>query len=145
MNKYFVAALICLVLAIFCIAASVINNEGAFHIFIIFPVITVNSALSGLGALFIILTFIFVFVGFASGFETISWEEYQRDLGQPSKRPSKDGEDKVVRSKKMNIQGSGVVLLGPIPIVFGSNQKLTLITVVVVLAIMIVAFLFFII
>jgi uncharacterized protein (TIGR00304 family) len=142
MNKYHIIAVIFLILAVLCISASVASGEDAFHLFLIFPVITVNSILSGLGALFILLFFIFMFIGFASGYELVGWDEFQRDNNGEGKQKGQPGQPQ--KARKSRIEGGGVVLIGPIPIVFGSNQKLTLLIVIVTFAIMVVAMLFFI-
>jgi uncharacterized protein (TIGR00304 family) len=143
MNKYHIVAVIFLILAVLSISASVASGEDAFHLFLIFPIITVNSLLSGLGALFILLFFIFMFIGFASGYELVGWDEFQRENNGESK-PKGQGGGQPQKTRKSRIEGGGVVLIGPIPIVFGSNQKLTLLIVIVTFAIMVVAMLFFI-
>ena len=144
MNKFHAGAVFTLVLAVVFIGLSIANDEGAVHIFLVFPVITVNSLYSGLGALCIFLTFIFFFAGFLSGYELAGWDELAGQTAGDTKQrtPSQQGAREPGASKKVNIQGGGMVLIGPIPIIFGSNQKLTLIVAGIALVIMIVAFLF---
>lgn len=144
MNKYFLLAVLSLIISIACLGASVASGEGAVHIFLIFPVISVNSIFSGLGALFLIMTFIFVFLGFVTGFEPVSLEELQSEMrGGDVRTPQQSSPPPAQGSKRINVQGGGVVLVGPIPIIFGSNQKLTLILVIISLIIMVLAIVFF--
>lgn len=144
MNKYFIIAGICFIVAILCFAESARSGEESLHFFLIFPIITVNSLLSGIGALLILLTFVFAIIGFLKGFELVSWDEFQGEYSESSQPEKKeDGSARPTATRKTRIEGGGVVLLGPIPIIFGSNQKLTVILVVLTLAIMVVALLFF--
>lgn len=143
MNKYHAGAVLCLIIAITFLAMSIANDEGAVHLFLIFPVITVNSLFSGLGALFIFLTFILFFIGFAAGYELVGWDEISQSPQQPARKGKPDGQEPHPHaSKRVNIKGGGVVLIGPIPIIFGSDQRLTVILVALALAIMVMAFLF---
>jgi uncharacterized protein (TIGR00304 family) len=143
MNKYHAGAVLCLILAIVFLAMSIQNDEGAVHLFLIFPVITINSLYSGLGALFVFLTFILFFIGFAAGYELVGWDEISSDTHPPTRQGKADGQQgRPAGSKRTSIKGGGVVLIGPIPIIFGSDQKLTVILAVLALAIMVVAFLF---
>jgi uncharacterized protein (TIGR00304 family) len=145
MNKYQILALISIILAIAFFALSEARGEDSVYILIFIPVFHINSILSGLGALFLILAFIFYFLSFTSGFELVGWDELQDELSdRPRQRAGESGtQPQQQPRKRMNIQGGGVVFIGPIPIIFGSNQKITLITVILALTIMVLAILFF--
>jgi uncharacterized protein (TIGR00304 family) len=144
MNKYRVLAIISLILAITFFALSEARGEDSVYIFIIIPVFHINSLLSGLGAVFIFLTFIFYFLSFTEGFELVSWDELQDELAdRPVQRKEPPGNSSRKQpGRRLNIQGGGVVFIGPVPIIFGSNQKITLITVVLAIIIMVLAILF---
>jgi len=144
MNKYHFLALISLILAFIFFGLSIAAGEDSVYVFIVIPVFQINSILSGLGALFLFLTFIFYFLGFTYGFELVGWDEFQDELKGGTQSGERQSKSNAGRSRKTaGIRGSGVVLIGPVPIIFGSDQKLTLITVVLALVIMVVAFLFF--
>ncbi|UCH88359.1 MAG: DUF131 domain-containing protein [Thermoplasmata archaeon] len=83
-------------------------------------------------------------MGFASGYELVGWDELQREFFKDSdQKGGGAGQAPPKGAKRTRIEGGGVVLLGPIPLVFGSNTKLTLILVVLTFAIMVVALMIF--
>ena len=97
-------------------------------IFIIFPFIVGSGIFSLISILLIFLAVIFYIFGFTRvGFQG---EEY-----------SLPKDDTV--EKKTSIKGGGVVLIGPIPIVFGSSWKIALVMMIIAIIIILVSLLFF--
>lgn len=109
-----------------CIAVAATSGEVDFHLFLIFPVFSGSSWLFILGTLLIALSF---FVGFAM----IAIEGTEPDRSQPRVTDPHSPADIQRRTTY-----GGVVLVGPIPIVFASNRKVAIFMLVIgiVLAIM---------
>jgi uncharacterized protein (TIGR00304 family) len=144
MNKYYIGAGICFVIASICFSWSFGEGDGSSVTIIVFPFFVGNSWYAGIGGLFLCLAFIFVFMGFFSGYELLGWREMEEEFfGDERSSKDQSGQPQVQRKRRTRVQGGGVILIGPIPIIFGSNTKLTVIIVALTLAIMVVAFMFF--
>ncbi len=123
MNRYHILSLICFITAIILFAMGYKTGEVEGGIIVIFPFIS-GSGLYGLfGVILFFLAFIFFMFGFAS-----SVEPYH--------------EESEVSKSRTSIKGGGVVLIGPIPIVFGSNWKIAMLLLILVTIIMIISVLF---
>lgn len=98
-----------------CIAASVLTGEAEVSLFLIFPVFSGSSGLFLLGTALIVFSFIAGFVLLMKGqLELASENPYAPDAGAgPERRKAKTGY-------------GGVVLLGPVPIAFGSDKTMAL-------------------
>ena len=94
MNKYHVLALVSLFLAIIFFAVSVARGEDSVYIFIFIPVFHINSILSGLGALFLFLAFIFTFSALPQALSSLAGTNYRMKC--PTDR---------VKSKKAQVIG----------------------------------------
>ena len=121
MRKWLLVSLILFVAGVALIIASVSNGEGQVGLFLIFPFIVTQGWIGALGSLLIFLAIISVFVGF--------WGSARRDLTQTSETISSP----VGQTKK---KYGGVVLIGPIPIVFGSDEKIAKSMLIIALAIL---------
>ena len=121
MNRFHILSLICLILGIVFFSRGFFIGDAEAGVFIIFPFI------SGSGV-FPLLGFIFIFIA------TILYS-----LGFMKNITSYDS-DEVTPEKKTSIKGGGIVLIGPIPIVFGSNWKIALVLMIVAIIIIIISF-----
>ncbi|GEM_PF-192155 len=98
-----------------CIAASVFTGEAEVSLFLIFPVFSGSSGLFLLGTLLIILSFIAGFMILTIGQIEIAGG----DFGVHGRNA--DQEDGTSERRY-----GGVVLVGPVPIAFGSDRKMAL-------------------
>lgn len=102
-----------------CIAVAVATGEADVSLFVIFPVFSGTGGLFLLGAVLIILSFV---AGFA-----LLW------MGQLELRELQSqitGAREGMHSEK-KVHYGGVVLLGPVPVAFGSNRDIAVVMLVV--------------
>lgn len=86
-----------------------------------------------LGILLIIIGSSFIFL-----------EVFLNIIKEKREDPEKDEEEEERRKKtKTKVGGGGVVLIGPIPIIFGSDKKFLIIAVVLAIILMIISFVLF--
>ena len=121
MNKIQILSLICFFLGIVFFALGFFTGDVEGGIIVIFPFIAGTGIYAFLG-------FIFFFIA-----SLIYLFRFKTHIGESDKFQD-DYNDKP--SKKTSVKGGGVVLIGPIPIVFGSNWKIALL--LMILAIMII-------
>jgi uncharacterized protein (TIGR00304 family) len=88
-----------------------LNGEVEVGIFLIFPFI-IGSGIFVLVGFFLIFFAVFVSI--------LGFGRHIRDIDD-----SDINKDQYSISKKTSVKGGGVILIGPIPIVFGSNWKIT--------------------
>jgi len=105
-----------------CIAAAVVDGEAEVRLFLIFPVFSGSSWLFILGTLFIVLSF---FVGFAM----IATGGTEADRSQPG---SVEPPSPATTRRKTTF--GGVVMVGPIPIVFASSKNMAIFMLIVGIA-----------
>jgi len=117
-----------------CIIAAAATGEAEVQLFIIFPIISGSSLLFIVGVLLIVASFV---LGFILAATTITEMEPVQPL--PPKDTVRAGQ--TTEGPRRNTRYGGVVLIGPIPIIFGSDRKmawtmlaLAIILIVVVLA-----------
>lgn len=98
-----------------CIAASVLTGEAEVSLFLIFPVFSGSSGLFLLGTALIVFSFIAGFVLLMKGqLELAGGNPYAPESdADPERRKAKTGY-------------GGVVLVGPVPIAFGSDKTMAL-------------------
>jgi len=84
-----------------------------------------------LGILLIIIGSIFIFL-----------EVFWNIIKEKGEEPEKD-EGERRKKTKTKVRGGGVVLIGPIPIIFGSDKKFLIIAVVLAIVLMIISFVLF--
>jgi uncharacterized protein (TIGR00304 family) len=123
MRKWLLASLILFVSGVVLIITSVSNGEGQVGLFLIFPFIVTQGWIGAVGSLLLFLAIISVFIGF--------WTSATQDSGQPSVETSSP--TPATRTKK---NYGGVVLIGPIPIVFGSDEKIAKSMLIIAVAIL---------
>lgn len=124
MNKLHILSLICFIVGIAFFAVGFFTGEAEGGIFVIFPFITGSGVYPLLGFIFIFIAILLFMFGFTTH---IRPEELQV-------------EDEYQPRKKTSVKGGGVVLIGPIPIVFGSNWKIAIVLMIIAIILIIVAF-----
>jgi uncharacterized protein (TIGR00304 family) len=109
-----------------CIAASVVSGETDVSLLVIFPVFTGSSGLFLLGTALVVFSFIAGFMALMVG---------QVELAGAVLNPG-DGTPEATKTRTDKRYG-GVVLIGPVPIAFGSDRRtaLAMLAVGIVLAI----------
>lgn len=103
------------------IAAAVVTGEAEVDLVVIFPVFSGSSGLFLLGTVLIILSFL---IGFAM--LAMSQAELAANMAPPSTSQKQAVEKKT--------QYGGVVLIGPLPIAFGSDRRIAVIMLVLGIA-----------
>jgi uncharacterized protein (TIGR00304 family) len=113
---------------IICFALGVINGEAEVGFFLIFPFIVGSGILSFLGVMFLFFGFL-LFIG---GFYQLNKDEYRYK------------EDSISdESSKTKVKAGGIVLIGPIPIVFGTSWKMTVIVLILAILVLLCVYLLF--
>ena len=119
------------------IAASVATGEAGLSLVVVIPVI------SGSGGAFL-LGMLLVVSGLVLGFILIAMRETEwADQHEPA-RADENGLHHATR-KKRGVRYGGVVLIGPIPIAFGSDRRIaiTMLVVGIIIAIVTLALIIF--
>jgi uncharacterized protein (TIGR00304 family) len=111
MRKWLLASILLFISGVALIIASVSNGEGQVGLFLIFPFIVTQGWMGAAGSLLLFLAIISFFIG--------SWTSATQDPGQVPVETNSP--TPAARTKK---SFGGVVLIGPIPIVFGSDEKI---------------------
>ena len=127
MNKYHFLSLIFFFIGIIFFIIGFIEGDVKSGFFIIFPFIMGSGIYAMAGFFFVFIAVLFFIFGFLNHIES---EEVSVD-----QKPSKP-------IKKTSLKGGGVVLIGPIPIVFGSNWKIAVFLMVLAIILIVVAFFF---
>lgn len=96
------------------VIAAVATGEAEVQLFLIFPVFTGSSWMFIAGTLLILASII---VGMVLLFTGQGYFEQQYEPGAHEAEPA---------PKKRNTEFGGAVLIGPIPIAFGSNERIAL-------------------
>jgi len=109
-----------------CIATAVAGGEAEVRLFLIFPVFNGSGWLFILGTLLVVLSF---FVGFAM----VAIRGPEADWSKPGSAESRP----PATAHRKSTYG-GVVLVGPIPIVFGSSKRMAIFMLIVGIALAIV-------
>jgi len=158
MNKYHLLSVLCFIAGFILLALSISLGNGKVYWAVIIFVIEGSgwySFLGILGILLIFLGFIFLLIGFVSSsfewatLEDLGWndEEKYYSKHQPEKQLKKrinkprtnHLEKRVPRS---SIKTGGVIFIGPIPIIWGSDKRITYIMVIVTVVLVVIFLLF---
>lgn len=111
-----------------CMAAAVMTGEAEVSMVLIFPIFSGSSGLFVLGVMLILLSFVAGFVMLTSSQIALSRAALPQELGQESMDPP-----------EIKKKFGGVVLIGPVPIAFGSDMKWALAMLVIGIVLAIVA------
>jgi uncharacterized protein (TIGR00304 family) len=120
MKKLHILSFISVIISIIFFIFGFFEKEIEFGIIFFFPYISGTGIYAFIGFVFIFIAIILFMFGFT--------------LNNSSNNDIKRGEIKY--EKKTSCQGGGVVLIGPIPIVFGSNWKITLVLMICAITLM---------
>ena len=120
------------VVGILLLAWSVLENKGQIHWVFIIPVFTSTSIFAFLGTILIIIAIFLFFFYYLRGFAPLYAE------GAPARERLEEAPQAPRADKKFG----GVVLIGPVPVIFGSDPKTTIIIIVLAIILIIAAILF---
>ncbi|MDH7509044.1 MAG: TIGR00304 family protein [Methanomassiliicoccales archaeon] len=107
------------------------SGEMQVALFLIFPVIYGTGILSLISLLLIFIGFFLTFLSFAIPPERIEVPYETMEMERPCSE------------EKPHVKGGGVVLIGPIPIIFGSDAKMAVIAMVLAIAMILLTLLLF--
>ncbi len=126
-NRYFIASLAIFIVGI--IFIGFLLGESKAGLILIFPVIYGTGSHAFFGIIIcIMISFILSAIGFFKKFEG----EYEGYKHEPIFEPIK---------KEREIKGGGIVLIGPIPIIFASNWKIAGLLIGLAIALMVMFYL----
>ena len=112
MNKFHLLSMIFFILGFGLILLAISSGEVKGGFFVVFPFLVGAGIYASLGILLIFLAFVMLIFGI---FESFKGENFEIE---PIEKPEK------------KVEGGGVVLIGPFPIVFGTNSRIALILIV---------------
>jgi|GEM_PF-350631 len=126
---YLIGALCLFILAGVLMGIAVWRGEAQAGIFLIFPYISGGGLFLGLGMLLVLVGFVVLVLGSVRHFATLTLEEVLDDdpqVRRKKQRPRTVGDQEVDAPRvRGGFKGGGVVFIGPVPIVFGPNAKVT--------------------
>lgn len=135
-NRYLIIAVLLIICGIALVGLSIASGEGSAGVVLFIPVFYGTGILAFLGVLCIMAALFLGFLGIAT--QMGATEEYEAPQEQ---RPYSGTRPRTEKK----IKGGGVVLIGPIPVIFGSDAKTAMVLVVLALILIIaVAILFYI-
>ena len=126
MNKYKILSLVCFILGVIFLSLGVLSGDVETGFVLIFPVLIGEGFYAFLGFIFIFLAVFLFMLGYRANIQ----------IGLPPSYPHSTEEK--VESKKKTITGGGVVLIGPIPIIFGSNWKIAIVMMILAIILIII-------
>lgn len=140
MNRFLAIAILLLIGGIALLGFSVAEGESSAGLFLVFPVLIGSGIWAFLGMMCIMGALLFGFMGMGARFAGFG----EFDESEPGER-QKQGQGQRPRTGPA-VKGGGVVLIGPIPIIFGSDTRLTIVLAVlaIIMMILMMFFLFFI-
>lgn len=125
MNKFHILSLISLVLGIVFLFIGILSGDVEAGIFFIMPYIS-GSGIFGFFGFVLIIASIFLFLFGLTNF-------IENEINDPV-------DSELRPRKKSSFKGGGVVLIGPIPIIFGSSWKIAVISIILAIFLIIVSF-----
>jgi uncharacterized protein (TIGR00304 family) len=134
MNKFLILAALLIICGIALLGYSVSSGEGSAGVFFIIPVFYGSGIYSFLGVLCIMVGLFLALFGIAAQMEEM--EGFEEPSGT---QPSRTSGPKPQKS----IKGGGVVLIGPIPIIFGSDAKTAMALVLMAIVLIVIVAVFF--
>lgn len=111
-----------LVVGILLVVLAVLEGQMEMALFIVFPVIYGGGLIAGLGILLVFLGSVSLFLSL------IPFGTYEREENGPG----------YCLDRERDIKTGGVVLIGPIPIVFGSDWKMAIWAILLAIALIII-------
>ena len=129
MNKYYTLSFLCLILGIIFFLIGILAGDVEAGFVLIFPFLVGSGHYAVLGFLFMFIAIILFMFGFAS-----------------TTRASIDlpfDEDTYDIKRKKSVKGGGVILIGPIPIVFGTSWKIAVLLMMAAIILIFTIYVFF--
>lgn len=123
MNSLRLLSLTCFILGIIVIAYGVSTGEVKIGIFFIIPFLIGSGFNAFIGFLLLFASFFLFFLGGLKelkGIPPVIEDNISLEKPQAYSKPK----------KKRFFEGGGVVLIGPIPIIFGTNPRITLVAII---------------
>jgi len=111
MNRYHLISIIFLIAGIVFFFLGFLSGDLQTGLIIVFPFVAGSGVYAFLGVICIVFAFFMYFFSFSSNMQ---YNDY----------------DLEGHKKKTSVKGGGLVLIGPIPIIFGSNWKITVLMIV---------------
>ena len=128
MNKYQLVALAIFAAGLLSFVVGMLNDDVEAGVVLVFPFVVGTGRYAALGMVLFISAF-FIY--------TLGWTHQ----GMPPEEKRTCQESRL--QHKTKVQGSGIILFGPIPIVIGSNWKLAVIGMILAVVIFLLFFLSF--
>jgi len=118
-NRYSIGAVALFAIGMVLLAASVLRGEGGAGIALIVPFFYGSGPLASLGVLCFFAGMVLLFFGLARG-EAGAGEPVGRDeAAEGGEQPADEQEGPAPAGKRT--RGGAVILIGPIPIIYGSD------------------------
>lgn len=116
-SKGVVVSLIIMALGLALLIYSIYSGGSRFYLFLVFPVVASNDIFGALGIIALIIGFIVLMV-------SISFSSVSTGLDSLADLVDDDNESEIkVIKKKPKVSSGGLILIGPFPIVWGSDKK----------------------
>jgi len=125
MNKFHFLSLVCFIIGIVFFILGFLQGDVQTGIFVVFPFLVGSGIYAFAGVIFIFIAALFFIFGFSTRIESD-----ELSLDQENSQPI----------KKTSVKGGGVVLIGPIPIIFGSNWKIAVFLIILAIILILVVF-----
>lgn len=125
MNKYHLLSLVFFISGIVFFAIGVLSGEVETGFVVVFPFLVGSGLNAFLGFILVFVAILLFMFGFVSSATTSG-----------SLHVDNEDEDVYPRKKK-SVKGGGVVIIGPIPIIFGSSWKIAVIMMIVAIILII--------
>jgi uncharacterized protein (TIGR00304 family) len=142
MKKYLWMIMVALGVAL--VVYSILIRESTLYIALIFPVVVISGVYGLIGTALIFFGIISAIATFFSGYQVL-FDEPPDTSATPSQKvssppapPSKKGQKKGSRPS-----AGGILFLGPLPIVFGSDAKVTRVMLILAIILFIIVILGF--
>ena len=166
MNKYFILSILCFIIGFFLLGLGISQGQGKIYWAVIFTIFEGAAIFSFLGLMLIILGIIFLMLGLSGGtVELVGLNEmfgdedriyphpiphhygpgYKRGRKPIHKPKSKYGQSPAQdypAEPRTRVKTGGVVFIGPIPIIWGSDKNIAYIMALVALIIVIIVAIF---
>ena len=142
MNKYTGLSILCFIAGVFLLILGGSQGQGKVYWIIFFPVFEGTGIFSIVGILLVMLgIFFFMFSLAAGSFELVGFgglgglgglegfEDFDPDHNHDHDRPLRkhrtpaSAQHRPVQKPKTSIKSGGVIFIGPIPIIWGSDKK----------------------
>jgi len=125
MNKYNFFSLICFIIGIVFFIIGFLRGDIQTGVILVFPFLAGSGIYAFAGFIFIFIAILLFMFSFKTNVES---DKLKMDQGNSQ------------QTNKASVKGGGVVLIGPIPIIFGSNWKIAVFLMVLAIIFILVAF-----